>query len=122
MNYFTIFNKFLLFLNLLWENKKSIQKIDKNKKCLYNLCVKYLSLINKKMKKSFKNMCEKMGLYKSENERTKAQKAIRDVTFFAVVIYAATITLLYVDAVSQTVELECDSYSQPITTQVALNQ
>jgi hypothetical protein len=73
------------------------------------------------MKKSFKSVCKKLGLYKPEAERTKAQKTIRDITFFAVVIYAATITFLYMDAVSHAVELDCDSYSQQIT-QVALNQ
>lgn len=74
------------------------------------------------MKKSIKEFSKKIGLYKPENERTKAQKIARDVAFYAVVIYAAVITFLYIDAESQAIELECQNYGQPIANQVAFNK
>lgn len=72
------------------------------------------------MKKSIKEFSKKIGLYKPENERTKTQKVIRDVAFFGVVIYAAVITFLYIDAESQVVELDCGAYSA--ANQVAFNK
>nr|MBR6099982.1 hypothetical protein [bacterium] len=75
------------------------------------------------MKKSaIEKFSRKIGLYKPENERTKAQKICRDVAFFAVVIYAAVISFLYFDAESRIIENECGSYSQSVTSQVALNK
>jgi hypothetical protein len=77
------------------------------------------------MKKSTKSFCQRIWLIKPENERTKTQKAIRDVAFFAVVIYAAVISFLYFDAESQIIELDCEAHaaaaSQAVA-QMALNK
>ena len=51
------------------------------------------------MKKTTKSFAEKIGLVKPECERTKTQKIVRDVAFFAVVIYAAVISFLYFDLI-----------------------
>lgn len=37
-------------------------------------------------------------LYTPEKERTKTQKIVRDVTFFAVVVYAAVMTFMFFNA------------------------
>ena len=73
------------------------------------------------MKKTTKSFAEKIGLVKPECERTKTQKIVRDVAFFAVVIYAAVISFLYFDAEAQIIELDCGNVGQA-TTQVALNK
>ena len=77
------------------------------------------------MKKSTKSFCQRIWLIKPENERTKTQKAIRDVAFFAVVIYAAVISFLYFDAESQIIELDCEAHaaaSSQAVAQMALNK
>jgi hypothetical protein len=73
------------------------------------------------MKKATKSFCQRIWLLKPESERTKTQKAIRDVAFFAVVIYAAVISFLYFDAEAQIIELDCGNVGQ-VSTQVALNK
>ena len=73
------------------------------------------------MKKTTKSFAERIGLVKPECERTKTQKIVRDVAFFAVVIYAAVISFLYFDAEAQIIELDCGNVGQT-STQVALNK
>lgn len=81
------------------------------------------------MKKTTKSFCERIWLYKPENERTKAQKVARDIAFFSVVIYAAVISFLYFDAESTIIEYGCQAQSDAavqvaaqMQSQVALNK
>ena len=81
------------------------------------------------MKKTTKSFCERIWLYKPENERTKAQKIARDVACFAVVVYAAVISFLYFSAESTVIELDCQAQLQAaaqsaaqIQAQVAMNK
>jgi len=71
----------------------------------------------KKTVTKVKAAAKKIGLHKPENERSKAQKIIRDVVFFWVVVYAAVMTFLVIDAESNEIEVECASLPQ----QVAFN-
>ncbi|MBQ7616628.1 hypothetical protein IJS64_01205 [bacterium] len=72
----------------------------------------------KKTVTKVKAAAKKIGLHKPETERSKAQKIIRDVVFFGVVVYAAVMTFLVIDAESHEIEVECASLAQ----QVAFNK
>ncbi|MBQ9553743.1 hypothetical protein IJU97_01965 [bacterium] len=74
----------------------------------------------KKTVTKIKSAAKKVGLHKPESERSTTQKIIRDVVFFGVVVYAAVMTFLVIDAESTEVEVECASLPHPITSQVAL--
>ena len=77
------------------------------------------------MKKATKSFWQKIWLVKPESERTKTQKVIRDVAFYAVIIYAAVISFLYFDAESQIIELGCEAHaaaSSQAVAQMALNK
>jgi len=56
-----------------------------------------------------KKLLKKVPLRKKESERTKVEKIVRDVVFFAVVIFAAVMTYAYLDAKSQLVEAESEA-------------
>ena len=71
------------------------------------------------MKKATQSFCQRIWLIKPESERTKTQKAIRDVAFFAVVIYAAVISFLYFDAESQIIEYDCEAHAAAAAQSVA---
>lgn len=55
-----------------------------------------------------KKVVKKLGLHKTEAERTKTQKLVRDLAFFGVVVYAAVMTFLVLDAKTQEAEAEAD--------------
>ena len=74
----------------------------------------------KKTVTKVKAAAKKIGLHKPETERTKMQRIIRDVVFFGVVVYAAVMTFLVIDATSHEVEVEAASMVNPISSQVAL--
>lgn len=74
----------------------------------------------KKTVTKIKVAAKKIGLHKSETERSKTQRIIRDVVFFGVVVYAAVMTFLVIDATSHEIEVEAASMATPITNQVAL--
>ena len=81
------------------------------------------------MKKATKSFWQKIWLVKPESERTKTQKVIRDVAFYAVIIYAAVISFLYFDAESKVIELDCEAHSAAasqvaaqVAAQMALNK
>ncbi len=56
-----------------------------------------------------KRLLKKVPLRKKESERTKVEKIVRDVVFFAIVIFAAIMTYAYLDAKAQLVEAESDA-------------
>ena len=74
----------------------------------------------KKTVTKVKAAAKKIGLHKPEAERSKMQRIIRDVVFFGVVVYAAVMTFLVIDATSHEVEVEAASMANPISSQVAL--
>lgn len=58
-----------------------------------------------------KKFAKKLGLHKTEAERTKTQKIVRDIAFFGVVVYAAVMTFLVFNAQTQQIEAEADLIS-----------
>lgn len=64
------------------------------------------------MKKVVKKM-----VHKPESERSKVEKIVRDVAFFGVVLYAAVMTFLVVDAKANAVKAEADLVSSTIAAQ-----
>lgn len=61
------------------------------------------------MRKTVTKAARRAGLYKPEEERTKLQKIVRDVVFFGVVVYAAVMTFLVIDAEAHEAEVTCDA-------------
>lgn len=67
-----------------------------------------------------KKVAKKLRLHKTEAERTKTQKLVRDLAFFGVVVYAAVMTFLVFNAETQQVEAEANlAASSLVTSQVA---
>lgn len=84
-------------------------------KICYNL-IAFISYTKTPMKK----VAKKLGLHKTEAERTKTQKLVRDLAFFGVVVYAAVMTFLVFNAETQQVEAEANlAASSLVTSQVA---
>ena len=59
----------------------------------------------------------KKFVHKPESERSKAEKLIRDIAFFGVVVYAAVMTFLVFNAETQQVEAESRLVSAQISAQ-----
>ncbi len=84
-------------------------------KICYNL-IAFISYTKTPMKK----VAKKLGLHKTEAERTKTQKLVRDVAFFGVVVYAAVMTFMVFNAEADRAEAETNLLSSSSqTTQVA---
>ncbi len=67
-----------------------------------------------------KKVAKKLGLHKTEAERTKTQKLVRDVAFFGVVVYAAVMTFMVFNVEADRAEAETNLLSSSSqTTQVA---
>lgn len=67
-----------------------------------------------------KKVAKKLGLHKTEAERTKTQKLVRDVAFFGVVVYAAVMTFMVFNAEADRAEAETNLLSSTLqTNQVA---
>lgn len=62
-----------------------------------------------------KKVAKKLGLHKTEAERTKTQKLVRDLAFFGVVVYAAVMTFLVFNAETQQVEAEANLVASSYT-------
>lgn len=92
---------YLFFSSKIWQIKKKWYTIDA-----------FISYSNKHMKKVVKKM-----VHKPESERSKVEKIVRDVAFFGVVLYAAVMTFLVVDAKANAVKAEADLVSSTIAAQ-----
>ena len=55
-----------------------------------------------------KKLAKKVGLWKPESERTPKQRAVRDVVFWIVVVYAVVLTFFAADAEIRLAQAECD--------------
>lgn len=55
-----------------------------------------------------KKLAKKVGLWKPESERTAKQRAVRDVVFWIVVVYAVVLTFFAADAEVRLAQAECD--------------
>ena len=76
----------------------------------------YLNCINKMAKELKKKL-----IYKKEAERTKTEKLVRDVVMFAVVIYAAVLGFMVVNANVNLANAQAELISNSIHTQHAVN-
>jgi hypothetical protein len=55
-----------------------------------------------------KKLAKKVGLWKPESERTAKQRAVRDVVFWIVVVYAVVLTFFAADAEVRLAQAECN--------------
>lgn len=55
-----------------------------------------------------KKFAKKVGLWKPESERTAKQRAVRDVVFWIVVVYAVVLTFFAADAEVRLAQAECN--------------
>ena len=76
----------------------------------------YLFKINT-MKKTVKNL-----IHKPESERSKKEKLIRDIAFFGVVVYAATLTFLLGSAQADQTIAEAEAFSAHMQSQQVVAQ
>ena len=76
----------------------------------------YLNCINKMAKELKKKL-----VYKKESERTRTEKLIRDLVCYAVVIYAAVLGFLVVNANVNLANAQAELISNSIHTQHAVN-
>ena len=76
----------------------------------------YLNIINKMAKELRKRL-----VYKKESERTKTEKLIRDLVMYGVVIYAAVLGFLVVNANVNLANAQAELISNSIHTQHAVN-
>lgn len=61
-------------------------------------------------------------VYKKESERTKTEKLIRDIVCYGVVIYAAIMGFLLVDANAKLASAQAQLISNQINNQIAAQQ
>ena len=76
----------------------------------------YLNSINKMAKERVKRL-----VYKKESERTRTEKLIRDLVMYGVVIYAAVLGFLVVNANVNLANAQAELISNSIQTQHAVN-
>ena len=69
------------------------------------------------MKKTEKNL-----IHKPESERSKKEKLIRDIAFFGVVVYAATLTFLLGSAQADQTIAEAEAFSAHMQSQQVVAQ
>jgi hypothetical protein len=69
------------------------------------------------MKKTVKNL-----IHKPESERSKKEKLIRDIAFFGVVVYAATLTFLLGSAQADQTIAEAEAFSAHMQSQQVLTK
>ena len=76
----------------------------------------YLNVLNKMSKDLRKKL-----IYKKESERTRTEKLIRDLVMYGVVIYAAVLGFLVVNANVNLANAQTELISNSIQTQHAVN-
>jgi hypothetical protein len=76
----------------------------------------FLNTINKMTKERVKRL-----VYKKESERTKTEKLVRDLCMYGVVIYAAVLGFLVVNANVNLANAQAEYISNSIVTQHAVN-